>query len=294
MTQTLRAILLMILSMALLAASDAFLKLASSGAPLGQVMFLVSFGGTLIFWLLARLQKVRILSRDALHPMVLLRSGIEIIAAIGIVVGVANVSLPVFAAIMQAGPLLVTLGAALFLGESVGWRRWIAVLVGMVGMLIVIRPFGTGFTGWELFAVIGICGLSARDLVTRLVPQHLATVAISAWGFAATIPTGILFWILSDRPAASDLPTLALISGAVLSTSAGYLAVTAAMRLAPASTVSPYRYARLIFATGLGIAVFSDWPDGWTLIGSALILGAGLFSFLREAQLARQTRGRAG
>ena len=290
MTQTLRAILLMLLAMALLALSDAFLKLATRAAALGQVMFLVSFGGTLIFWLIARLKGVRILSKEALHPMILLRSGIEIVAAIGIVVGVAKVSLPVFATIMQAGPLLVTLGAALFLGESVGWRRWLAVLIGLIGMLIVIRPFGTGFTGWELFAVIGITALSARDLVTRLAPKHLATVAISAWGFAATIPTGLIFWSFSDRGLVQDPTTLSFIGGAILSTSIGYLAVTSAMRLAPASTVSPYRYARLIFATGLGIAVFSDWPDGWTLIGSALILGAGLFSFLREAQLARQAR----
>ncbi|WGW03039.1 DMT family transporter [Tropicibacter oceani] len=284
----LRAIALMVLSMALLAGTDAFIKLSTQVASVGQTMLLLSAGGTLLFLALARLRGVAIFTADALHPKVMLRNGFEIIAAVGMVIGVANTSLPVFAAITQAGPLVVTMGAALFLGEEVGWRRWLAVLVGLIGMLIVIRPFGASFTGYELFGVLGITALSARDLVTRMSPPHIPALAISTWGFMATILPGLVLLAMADRPFSTDPATLWYILGAVFVTTGGYLAITTAMRMAPASVVSPFRYTRLIFATLLGIAVFDDWPDGWTLIGGALILGAGLYSFLRERRLARQ------
>lgn len=277
----------MILAMALLAGTDTFIKLSTQVASIGQTMLLLSVGGTLLFILLARLRRVAIFTADALHPMIFLRNALEIVAAVGMIVGVANTSLPVFAAITQAGPLVVTMGAALFLGEEVGWRRWLAVIVGLIGMLIVIRPFGASFTGWELFAVMGITALSARDLVTRLSPLHVPALAISTWGFMATIIPGLILLAMAERPLTTDPATLWFILGAVFVTTAGYLSITTAMRMAPASIVSPFRYTRLIFATLLSIVVFGVWPDTWTLVGGALILGAGLYSFLRERRLAR-------
>lgn len=279
----------MIVSMALLAGADAFFKLATLVAPVGQVMTLVSFGGTALFIALAALRRVRLWSRDALHPMVLLRNGFEIIGAIGMVVGIKHTPLPTFAAIIQTGPLIVVLGAALFLGEHVGWRRWVAVGVGIVGMLIVIRPFGTGFSGWELFAVMGIAALSGRDLVTRLSPPHIPALAISTWGFGVTVIPGAILWAFATAPSRLDAVALWPILGAVVVTATGYLAITTAMRMAPASVVSPFRYTRLVFTTGLGMLIFGDRPDFWTLAGASLILAAGLYSFLRERRLAKET-----
>ncbi|SNR98035.1 DMT family transporter [Antarctobacter heliothermus] len=283
----LRAISLMILSMALLAGADAFFKLATHAAPIGQVMTLVSIGGTALFIGLARIMGVALWTRAALHPMVLLRNLFEIIGAIGMVVGLKHIPLPVFAAIIQAGPLVVTLGAALFLKEQVGWRRWLAVGVGIVGMLMVIRPFGTSFSGWELFAVMGITALSARDLVTRMSPPEIPALAISTWGFGATVLPGLALWMLATTPSSFGAAALWPILGAVLVTTSGYLAITTAMRMAPASIVAPFRYSRLVFTTGLGMLIFGDRPDFWTIAGSALILVAGLYTFLRERRLAR-------
>ncbi|MFW2543616.1 DMT family transporter [Primorskyibacter sp. 2E107] len=285
---TIRAILLMILSMALLAGTDTFIKLATATASIGQTLLGLTIGGTLLFLALARIRRVPIFTRDALLPMIMLRNLFEIIAAVGMVVGVANTALPVFAAIIQAGPLIVTMGAALFLKEEVGPRRWAAVIVGLTGMMVVIRPWDASFTGWELFAVLGIAALSARDLITRLSPPHITALSISTWGFAATLLPGIVLLAIADRPLVTDAKTLGYIFGAVLVTTSGYLAITTAMRLAPASVVSPFRYTRLIFATILSIVVFDVWPDGWTLLGGAMILGAGLYSFLRERRLARE------
>ncbi|KUF11872.1 DMT family transporter [Pseudoponticoccus marisrubri] len=283
----LRAITLMVLAMAFLAGSDASIKLATRDASVGQAMFLVSLGGTLVFYAMCRIKGVPVFHRAAWHRMVLLRNGFEVVGAIGMVFGVAYVSLSVFAAILQAAPLVVTLGAAVFLKEPVGWRRWSAIGVGIIGMLMVIRPFGAGFTGWEVFPLLGISALAARDLVTRLSPTEIPALALSTWGFAAPIPVGLALFALTPQAADWSGTTLWPIAVAILVTPAGYLCVTTAMRLAPAAIVSPFRYSRLIFTTGLGIAIFGDRPDAWTLSGAGLILAAGLYTFVRERRLAR-------
>ncbi len=285
--ETLRAILLMILSMALLALSDMFIKLAASRLPVGQVMTLLSIGGTLFFLGLARLQRAPVWSHHFFDKMVMIRNGTEIVGAVCLVMALSTVPLPIFAAIMQIAPLVVTLGAALFLGEQVGWRRWAAIGVGMAGMLLILRPGGDGFSLDALWAVGGITALSARDLVTRLAPRDIPAISLATWGFGATIPAGMLVLLLSGAPMRMDHTGLTHVLGAIVVTSLGYYAITSAMRVAPASTFSPFRYSRLVFTTGLGIAVFGQWPDRMTLIGSALIILSGLYTFLREARLAR-------
>ncbi len=282
-----RAIAIMVLSMALLALSDAAVKLSGERAPMGQIMFLLSTGGTLLFVAMAKMRGLTVWSTEFWHPMVILRNGFEIIGAIGLIVGITHVPLSIFAAIMQVAPLVTILGAALFLGEKVGWRRWAAVLVGMTGMLIVIRPLGVTFSGWELFAVMGVSGLAGRDLVTRLAPSHIPALTLSAWGFGSTIPVGIGVYMFETMPLTADPIALARIFAAVLFTSFGYLAVTIAMRMAPVSIVAPFRYTRLLFTTSLGIMIFGERPDGYTLFGAGLVLAAGVYSFWREAKNSR-------
>ncbi len=286
--ETLRAIALMVVSMALLALSDTFLKLASGHASAGQVMVMLSVGGTALFVLVARARRVPLRVADFCHPKVLLRNLFEMIGAIGMVIGLSRIPLSLMAAIMQTAPLVVTLGAALFLREPVGWRRWSAVAVGLTGMLMVIRPFGAAFTGWEIFPVLGVTGLAARDLVTRTLPPAMPSLAVSAYGFGAVLPAGLGVLAISGAPLSGEPIVFAHMACAVVVTAAGYLAVTAAMRMAPVSSVAPFRYTRLVFTAGLGIAVFGERPDGWTWAGAALILAAGLYSFLRERRLARQ------
>lgn len=287
MTSVMRAILTMILSMALLALSDMFIKLAAGRVPVGQVMLMLSLGGTALFVLLSRLTGVAVLSRLALHRVVVLRNLLEMVGGFGLVLGIAFIPLSVFAAIMQAAPLVVTLGAALFLKEPVGARRWAAIAAGLCGMMLVIKPGTEAFQPASLWAVLGVTGLAARDLVTRLTPPEIPSLALATWGFAATIPLGaVLLAVMGDAPRADPDATRWML-GAVLVTTAGYYAVTTAMRMAPAAIVSPFRYSRLVFTMGLGIAVFGERPDAATLLGAAIIIVAGLYSFLRERALAR-------
>lgn len=287
--QTVRAILLMILAMALLALSDAFIKLSSQVLSPGYVMFLLSLGGTLCFMLIALWQRANLFSRDALHPWVLARSGLEIVGGLGLVMSIGVIPLSLFAAIMQMAPLVVTLGAAVFLKEPVGLRRWLAILAGIVGMLLVIKPGTDGFEPAALFAVMGVCGLGLRDLITRLSPSHIPSISLATWGFTATIPIGLGLILVSEPPTDVTVTTVWHMGAGIVVTALGYYAVTQAMRMAPAAIVSPFRYTRLIFTMSLGILIFGERPDGLTLLGAAIILAAGLYALYRERKLALDT-----
>lgn len=284
--QVLRAILLMILSMVFLALSDMFVKLAATRVPQGQIMLAISLGGMLLFIGLARLNGMSLLRREAFHPMVNLRNACEAVAGFGLVFGVTYVPLSTFAAIMQVAPILVVLGGAVFLREKVGWRRWAAVFTGLVGMLIVIRPGTEGFSFNVLYAVVGVSALAARDLITRLAPADVPALALSGWGFAATVPTSLLVLWWQGGWVGNDPIAWAHLIGAIAVTSTGYLLLTTAMRMAPVSIVAPFRYTRLIFTTGLGLLVFGETLDGPTMLGSGIILCAGLYTFFRERRLA--------
>ncbi|MFA8385591.1 MAG: DMT family transporter [Pelagibaca sp.] len=284
--QIVRAILLMILAMALLALSDVFIKLSSQVLSPGHVMFFLSAGGTLCFVLIARWQGAKLLSRDALHPWVLARSGLEIVGGLGLVLSIGQIPLSLFAAIMQMAPLVVTLGAALLLKEPVGLRRWLAIFAGIVGMLLVIRPGAEGFEPAALFAVMGVCGLGLRDLITRLSPSHIPSISLATWGFSATIPVGLVLILFFDAPPPVTGTTIWYLAAGTVVTALGYYAVTQAMRMAPAAIVSPFRYTRLVFTMSLGILIFGERPDGLTLLGAAIILTAGLYALYRERKLA--------
>lgn len=284
--QTIRAILLMILSMALLALSDLFVKLSSQTAPVGQIMVSLSLGGTVLLAVYAGVTRAPLISRDLFHPMVLLRNGFEMVAGVFLVLAIAYVPLTTFAAIMQVAPILVVMGGALFLGETVGWRRWAAVSVGLLGMLIVIRPGTDGVSVAVLFAVIAVSGLAARDLVTRLAPPRIHALSLSTWGFGATMLPALVIVLWQGQPMVFDPETATYLVLAVLVTTAGYLAITTAMRMAPVSIVAPFRYTRLIFTTALGLIFLGEQLDRPTVVGAALILAAGLYTFLRERRLA--------
>ncbi|WP_417524736.1 DMT family transporter [Marinovum sp.] len=284
--QVLRAILFMTASMACLALSDLFIKLASQSLPPGQVMFFLSLGGTLLFMLVAKIRGIPLLNRAFFNRTVISRNLAEVLAALGMVTGIAWTPLPMVAAIMQTTPLLVTLGAALFLGETVGWRRWLAILAGLIGMLLVIRPGMEGFEPAALLVAMGACGLAARDLLTRQVPDRIDSLTLSTWGFGATVPAGLVLMLLMGPDWSTGGGGFGHIFLAVLVTTTGYYLVTAAMRLAPAAIVSPFRYSRLVFTMGLGVIVLGDRPDTLTLVGAAIILASGLYTFYRERQLA--------
>jgi drug/metabolite transporter (DMT)-like permease len=284
--ENLRAAAFMVAAMAGFALEDALIKLLSATMPTGQILVILGLLGTLAFAALAAAQGIAPLTRAALHPAVLTRCAAEMVGTMAFVTALALVPLAVASAILQALPLVVTMGAAVLLGEPVGWRRWTAIAVGLTGMLMILRPFGAGFDANALFAVIAVFALALRDLVTRRVPRTIHTLQLAFLGFAAVIPAGALLLALGQTPVAPTWREAALMAGILVLGVTSYVALTLATRAGEVAVVAPFRYSRLVFAMAVGAVVFGERPDGWTLAGAALIIASGLYTFARERRLA--------
>jgi drug/metabolite transporter (DMT)-like permease len=286
----LRGILLMTGAMAGFAVEDALIKAAAATVPVGQILVFLGIGGALVFGTLARVQGARLLSRAALSRPVLLRNAAEMLGTMTFVSAIALLPLSTLTAILQAAPLAVTMGAALFLGAEVGWRRWTAILTGFAGVLIIVRPGAEGVNLGALLAVIGVFCLAARDLATRATPASVPSTVIATYGFASVIPAGVILLAFSGGAHIPE-PRAALFIAAALTIGVfAYYAIIAAMRVGEIAVVTPFRYTRLLFAVAIGMAVFGERPDAATLIGAALVIGSGLYTLLREARLSRSQR----
>lgn len=278
----LRGILLMVLAMGGFAIEDMFIKWAAADLPTGQILLMLGVVGTPVFALVAWAEGASPFSRDFFHPALLWRNLGEMVGTLGFITALALTPLTTATAIFQAGPLAVTLGAALFLGEQVGWRRWSAICIGFVGVLIIIRPGLEGFQLASLWSVLAVLGLSARDVATRRIPARITTMQVSAWGFAAVALLGALMLIATGGARMLTAPQAGHVGGALVFGIAAYWAITQAMRQGEVSVITPFRYARLIFAMIIGMLIFGERPDLWTLSGAGLIIGSGLYTFARE------------
>ncbi|MGB3690497.1 MAG: DMT family transporter [Jannaschia helgolandensis] len=286
MTDTLRGAALMVGSMACFALEDGLIKALSGTFPAAQIIWMLGLGGSLAFvgWLIATGQTVW--SPHYLRPQVLLRSGFEVAGTLCFVSALALIPLATASAVIQATPLVVAMGAAVFLGARVGWRRWLAIGVGFAGVLIILRPGSSAFDPATLLAVGGMLGLAARDLVTRTMPGIVSGARLSLHAFASLVPAGLLLQFLTGAswviPDAAQIGILAI---AVAVGMVGYLAIVGATRLGDISVVSSFRYSRMLFALIVGMVAFGERPDALMIVGVVIVIGSGVFTLLREARL---------
>ncbi len=286
-----RGALLMVASMAAFAFEDLFLKRAAMELPPGQVIAMIGAVGALCFWAIAASRGEAILIRAALSPPALIRSLSEAGATMLYITALALIPLSMNAALLQASPLVVTMAAALFLGEKVGWRRWTAICVGFVGVLVILRPTTEGWQPAGLLTVLCVVILAARDLATRVMPASIGTFQLTTWAYIALVPAGLALMVLHDTPVAPINPAdWVNLTGALLTGLVGYWAITAAMRQGDVSYVAPFRYTRLVFALILSAIFLNERPDAWMLTGAALVIGSGLYTFAREAQRNRRIK----
>ena len=231
-TRNLSGILWMLVAMLAFAIGDALLKLLAGALPGGPLLVLMGVGGVAIFALLCIGADARNWWSRLKHPGIAARTAAEAVAATCFLLAFASAPLSIIAAIMQANPLLVTLGAAIWLGERVGPHRWSAIVLGLIGMLLVIRPWSASFEPGALWAVIAIVMLSARDLLTRFVPRDVPTVQLGVYAMASIIPAGIgLHFVTGDTIAPFSPGQSALMAGAILMIPIGFYGATQAMRL---------------------------------------------------------------
>jgi drug/metabolite transporter (DMT)-like permease len=218
-----------------------------------------------------------------LAPPVLTRAVGEIMGTVCFISAIVFTPLSTASAILQATPLVVTLGAALFLGENVGWRRWAAISVGFMGVLMIIRPGLDGFSPLSLFAVGGVFGLALRDISTRKISKSLSSMQLSFLGFLVLIPAGLMLLGVTDKSFAPlDARLWLLITAAIGIGVFAYYGIVAAMRVGEVSFVTPFRYSRLIFAMIIGVSFFGERPGLFTILGGAIIMVSGIYTVFRE------------
>jgi len=275
-----RGSIAMVLAMAAFALEDMFIKAASSTIPVGEILVLFGLGGTLAFSVLTLKRGEAIFNSAILTPAILVRVICEIAGRLGFTLAITLTSLSSASAILQATPLVVVAGAAIFFGERVDWSRWAAILIGFVGVLMIIRPGLESFAPASLFAVLGMLGFAGRDLATRAAPAELSNRQLGVYGFFILIPTGLAMLPFGGNAVWPDLNASAQIVTATLFGVIAYYLLTVAMRSGQVGVVTPFRFTRLLFALVLGAVVFGERPDTVTLLGSMIIVGSGIYTLL--------------
>ena len=281
-TATINAIILMIASMFAFTLVDSMVKLLSFHMPVGQVLLIFGAGTAICFAILAIRQRQRFFSPLYLHHGLVIRCVGEIVGGSCLVIALANTSLSAVTALIQFVPLLLTAMAMIFLGERRNLPRILAVLTGFVGTLIIIRPTADTVDIYLLAGFFAAVGLSLRDLSVRLVPPDMPIAVLSFYGSVAVAFCGLVMMWIGGGGAAFGGVALVYASVMVLFAAAGLWGIALSIRLADISAISPFRYSRIIFGIVIGATIFSEQIDSAILAGSALILGAGLYSWYSE------------
>jgi len=285
--------LLMMASMAAFTLNDTFVKMLAGTLPLFQLLFLRGLLTTVMVGVLAWRMGAfarAIPRRD--WKLVALRLVAEVGAAYFFLTALFNMPLANVTAILQSLPLIVTLAATLVFKEPLGWRRMGAILIGLVGVMLIVRPGTEGFTLYSLYALIAVCFVTMRDLSTRKLSAETPSLLVT---FLTSGAVMVFFGLGSvlDEWAALDLNATLLVLAASVMVIGGYLSSIMVMRVGEIAFVTPFRYTGLIWALVLGWLVFGDWPEPLTLLGAAIVVGMGIFTLYREGQLARRGRLKA-
>ena len=291
LTPNLRGIIAMCVAMAAFTLNDAMMKAVTQSLPLMQAIAIrgvLSIAGLLLLGRIIGGLGFRLAPHD--RRLVALRTLAEVGATLAFLAALTQMPLANLSAIMQALPLAVTLAAALFMGERVGWRRMAAICVGFAGVLLIVRPGTAGFDVWSLLGLVSVAFVVLRDLVTRRFASALPSVLVAMWSAVAVTTMGVVGVVASGdwHPvAALDAGRLVLAATALVF---GYLFSVQAMRHGDVALVAPFRYTMLIWAILLGWALFGTLPDGWTWIGAGLVVASGLFTLWREAHSRRRVQ----
>lgn len=284
---------LMVLSMAAFTLNDTCMKALSEDWPLFQALFvrgvLTSAMVAGLAWYLGAFKK-GIARAD--WSWVLIRMIAEIGAAYFFITALFNMPLANATAILQSLPLTVSLAGAVFLGEAIGWRRLSAIIIGFVGVLLIVRPGAEGFNIFSVYVLIAVGFVTARDIVTRKLSKDthsMAVTFVTALGitlWAGVFSLGVEWQPFTPRATGLLLTAAVFVLG-------GYVFSVMVMRVGDIAFVAPFRYTALVWALILGLLAFNDWPDAITLLGAAIIVASGLFTFYRERKSARHLTPRA-
>ena len=282
-----RGIIALIGCMAAYAVSDVATKLVARTHPFGEVvavrgLLTIALVGVVLV-ALGNLRHVR----GAITPLVLVRSVFEALSSGMYVAALIHMPIANAAALVMIQPLiLVTLSVA-FYGETVGWRRWTAVMVGFIGVLCIVKPTPAAFDGWAVFGLGAALFGALRELITRRLDPALPSMVIAFMSVIALTLLGCGFGLTEQWRAMAMREVAYLALAACFFSLAVYLAVMA-FRDVDISVVAPFRYTFLLWAGIVGYVFFSELPDRWSVAGAALIVASGLYTLHRDALRRRE------
>lgn len=277
-----RAVVCALAGGAVLTLSDGLVKSLTADLPSGQILAIRGLFVYLMIALLAvREGGIATMWRVKSWRGQLLRGFCYIGSSFSFVVALQSLPLALVTAINFAGPLIVTALAPMLLNESIGWRRWVAVLTGFVGVLLIIRPGAQGFE-WVLLLPLVSAFLGAlRDIVTRRLAPTETTVAVLFVTTTAVTGTGWMTWFKGNW-SPIDAHHLMFLAGSGLLVGLAHYLVIESFRFGEAAVVSPFKYVTLLWATLLGFLMFGDVPTGATVAGATIIVASGLYIIHRE------------
>lgn len=280
-SDNLRGILAMVISMAAFVVADIIVKYAGTDLPTGELLFFRGFFALILITAVAAYAGALKSAWKAVSPLMLLRCLGDIGANLFFFIAVVRMPFAEVSAIAQFTPLALTAGAALLFGETVGWRRWLALLVGMLGVLIIIRPGSSAFDWAALFVLASVISVSARDLITRYMGVRFPVLLLAMFTAGAVTVGGLAMMPFETWVVPSDeMLVLLLISGVCVFI--GNYAIIVALQTGEIVVVAPFRYTILLFAIIGGYIVFGEMPDSITFLGIAVLIGAGLYTLHRE------------
>lgn len=285
--QNRRGIIAMLAAMSLFCCNDALMKLAREAFPAGQAVALRA-----VFAILAGLVLVVLMGDTrklplAIRPLVLARASVEALGAVTFNWALGLLPLANITAIVMASPLLIVLLAALLRIETIGWHRTLALVIGFVGVLIVMRPNADGFSAAALIALASTCLVAIRDLTTRFISSDIPSTIVS---LAAMVIVGLLGFgmgLVETWQSPWRVEMLYLGLAALLVTAASFCIIDA-FRNTDVGIVAGYRYSVVLVAVLIGWLVWGETPDKVAFAGIALIVGSGLHTLHR--QRARRVR----
>ena len=276
----------MTLSMGGFAIEDVFLKILSERIPVSQILIYVGSLAAFSLGILSKIKKIPILRYDVYsNRLFVIRAISDMIGAILMVTAISLMPLSTVSSILQTLPLLITFGAVLIFKEKVGWRRWSAVSIGFVGVILILKPGLGDFQISSFVALLAVSFLALRDLVTRKINKDIHSITIALYAFILTVVGGIISIPLFGQFVTLTLTQWFVVFAITLFGVFSYLMLVLATRSGDISVISPFRYTRLVFALILAMIILNERPDILTLLGAAIIVASGYYTIRREKVL---------
>jgi drug/metabolite transporter (DMT)-like permease len=287
-----RGVLAIVGCMASYTVNDVLVKQILRAYPVGEVIFVRGAIAVLLIGAVALALGHRKEIGSALSPLLTARSAFDGLSTAAFITALAHMPLANVAAVLQIGPLLITVLSIVLFREAVGWRRWIAIGVGFIGALLVIKPVPSSFDVWAMIAAASALFAALREISNRRIGRGVPVMVVAFWGAAGITLFGAVFAVTETWRMFETGDLIQLFIASVFVGIAIYL-MALGFRDVDLSVVAPFRYTYLITSAVGGYLVFAELPDGWTVFGALLIVGSGIYTLHREAVRRRKLTAEA-